>query len=81
MAENQKDPKPPAAKEPAPRPQAKEAKPRHLKISRMSLRDIEQALEGAQRHMGGLHSQYARALLARKEFLTQSTAFVKEKAA
>ena len=44
-------------------------KKRGKKITRMSLTEIEKALEQAQKQMGGNGSAYARFLLARREVL------------
>lgn len=47
-----------------------EDKPRRgKKINKMSLAEIEKALEAVQTSQGGLISRHARALLRRKEFL------------
>ncbi|MCM8775617.1 MAG: hypothetical protein NC930_04610 [Candidatus Omnitrophica bacterium] len=39
------------------------------KVGRMSLQEIDIALEKVNKHMGGFQSRYARALLSRKRFL------------
>lgn len=65
---------------PAPKaPNAEEAAPKlvseklhHIKVTQMSLKQVEEALEKAQKNMGGFNSHYARALLARREFLSVS---------
>lgn len=41
-----------------------------VKISRMSLAEVEKAIEQTQKQMGGLTSHYARTLLAQKAFLS-----------
>ena len=67
------------AAKPAPKPHTD--KPHHLKVTQMSLREVEEALEGTRQSMGGTHSQYARALLARKEYLSRSHFHAQPKAA
>ena len=41
-----------------------------VKISRMTLAEVEKAIEQTQKQMGGLTSHYARTLLAQKTFLS-----------
>ena len=53
----------------APKPAAKGDHPHRVKITQMTLEQVEAALENANKTMGGLHSHYAQALLARKEIL------------
>ncbi|MBI3316960.1 MAG: hypothetical protein HYZ85_03010 [Candidatus Omnitrophica bacterium] len=68
-AEGKPAPKAPKPEAAAPKPVAD--KPHHLKITQMSLKQVEEALESVQKHMGGMNSHYARALMARREFLIQ----------
>lgn len=56
-------------------------KPHRIKVTQMSLNELEEALSICQKSMGGFHSHYARALLARKEFLSGSFAPALPKAA
>lgn len=81
--ENKKEPQAAAKQEkkPAPKPAAPSDKPHHLKVTQLSLTQVEEALARTQRLMGGFHSHYGRALLARKEFLTESRTNVHPKAA
>ncbi len=56
-------------------------KPHRIKITQMSLQEVEEAIEKARQHMGGTHSQYAQALLSRREFLSQHASTFQRKAA
>ena len=68
-------------KEKAPAPEKKTKEPEapklvaekhhHLKLGRLDLTQINQALAKAEKTMGGMSSQYARFLLARKQCLTR----------
>jgi len=49
---------------------SEETEKKNKKINKMTLQEVETALKKAQEHMKGLTSQYARALLARKEELS-----------
>ncbi len=53
-------------------PAAGEKSAHHPKIGRMNLEQINSALDKAQKSMGGLHSSYARFLLARRKVLMES---------
>jgi hypothetical protein len=85
MSEQKKAPKEAKASEekhPAPKLVKHDSnKPHHMKLTQMSLQDIDHALDEAQKKMGGLTSQYARFLLARKEFLLSQRVTVARKAA
>jgi len=67
---------PKAKPEAAPAPAAKaspaegEGEPKKPKLSRLSLKEVEEGIKKCQEKMGGLHSQYARFLLRRKQILT-----------
>lgn len=63
------------ADEKAPAPSEKSA--HHPKIGRMNLEQINSALDKAQKNMGGLHSSYARFLLARRKVLMGSSSKAK----
>ena len=63
--------KPPAEKHPAPKLVVD--KPHHLKISHMGLNDLNEAIEVTRQKMGGLHSQYAQFLVARRDFLMKQS--------
>ncbi len=56
-------------------------KVKHCKISRMDLKQVEAALAKVEKEMGGLHSQYARMLVARMESLFQKVSFQPKMAA
>lgn len=46
-----------------------DSKPRHVKISKMTLAQVEEAIERTQKQMGGPHSSYALSLAARRDSL------------
>lgn len=66
MAEEAKEPAAPAAAEKAAGGETKKKK-----ISRMSLAELDQAIESTRKHMGGTLSDYGRALVERKEILNK----------
>ncbi len=43
----------------------------HLKITKMSLKQVENAIVETRKKMGGLHSRFGRALQERQAFLTR----------
>ena len=88
MSEDEKQEKAPKAKD-AGKPQGTEEAPRPKvtqkkvakKLSRMSLQEIEAALENAKEKMGGYGSSRARKLLARREqLMAQSSGSLKKAA-
>ena len=73
--------KAPKAEAPKAHPKPVSEKPHRIKVTQMSLHEVEEALNGCQKSMGGFDSHYARALLARKEFLSHSASVALPKAA
>ena len=65
----------------AAQPKPSSNKPHHIKVTQMSLGEVDTALEMARKHMGGFASHYAQALLARREVLMGSEPAFKLKAA
>ena len=61
-------------------PKRKDRKKEMKKLSKMTLEEVNQALENAQKHMGGYQSAFARALLVRKRELSPSAEAHKEAA-
>ena len=63
-----------AAPAPAPAPAAApEGGSKRIKLSRLSLEEVEEGLKTCQEKMGGLNSKHARVLLNRKELLTKKS--------
>ena len=52
-----------------------EAKSGSVKIAHMSLAQVEEAVDKTEKQMGGLHSKYAKALVAHMENLFQKVSF------
>lgn len=59
----------PAAKPAAPAAEAGE--PKKVKLSQLTLKEVEEEIKKTQEKMGGLHSHYGRFLVRRKQILTQ----------
>lgn len=59
----------PQAAAPAPAATPAEGAKDHCKVTKMTLPQVEAALENAQKHMGGYYSAYAQSLLAKREAL------------
>ena len=59
----------PAAKPAAPAAEAGE--PKKVKLSQLSLKEVEDEIKKTQEKMGGLNSHYGRFLVRRKQILTQ----------
>ena len=83
MAEEKEAPEKKEAKAEKPKAPARPNGPKqaHKKVTKMSLEEVEKAMEGVQKHMGGFHSGFGQALLARKAALTRVRAPVQRKAA
>jgi len=71
MSGDKKEKKPEAAK-----PEVKkdekasgDATGKHKKLTKLTLKEVEAALEGIQKAMGGYQSRYAQTLLAQREVL------------
>ena len=52
--------------------QAQDKPKRGKKVNKMTLAEVEKALEAAKSSQGGLSSRYAQALLRRKDILSQA---------
>lgn len=73
MTEEKKKSAPaPAAQASEPAKPTESAQPHHPKISRMTLPQVEKALDSAKQHMGGLQSAYGSALRGRQAILRQN---------
>ena len=72
MAESDKQAKKqveaPQKESPKPKPEKEDGK-KSIKISQMSLAEIDLAIQETEKHMGGLWSRYGKILVARREFL------------
>lgn len=74
-AEAKEKPKAEKAAAPASAPAAEEkAGPKRIKLSRLSIKDLDEKIKVCQEKMGGLKSRYGRFLLARKRELSKKPA-------
>ena len=71
MSEDKKEKKPEAAKPEVKKDDkaAGDAAGKHKKVTKLTLKEVDAALEGIQKTMGGYQSRYAETLLAQREVL------------
>lgn len=87
MSEEKKEKKPvpesPAAEKPAPKPHLVKdaAQPHGKKIGRMSLAELDEAIEHCRKQQGGLWSRYGQSLAGRKAALNSPASVHLKKAA